>query len=61
MVPIVSCPVAYRSLVLEILLGQGTPMILLTQVVWKVASLQLLFLVILQQPSPYCVLMMLDR
>ena len=34
---IASCPVACRSLAFEILLGQNTDMLILRQVVWKVA------------------------
>ena len=43
MISVASCPVAHRSLALEILLGQNNRMILVTQVVWNVASLQLSF------------------
>ena len=52
-VAVVSCPVVCNILSLEILLRQNTRMILLRQVVWKVASLRLSFSVILKHSDPY--------
>ena len=52
MIPIASCPVACRSLALEILLGQNTRMIPLRQVIRRVASLRGYFSVILQRSDP---------